>query len=190
MPATPGALDDCPHCRSRRFHFQRVYRFGLYEGQLREAVLRAKTFNGEGVAAALGSLLGRSHGPEIRTEQIDLAVAVPSHWIRRLQRGANSAAAMMRTIAREIGIPASADVLVCRRNIRKQSTLPISERRRNVRGAFRLSWGYDIKGATLLLVDDVMTTGATLHEVAGVLRQGGAQRVVVAVIARAVGPDW
>ncbi len=188
-----GTRGECPNCAGRRFAFERVVRAGTYEGPLREAVLRAKNLTGEPVGAALGQWLAQcvsEQWEDALTGDDLLVTCVPSFWLRRLRRGTNSAAVIAQTLAAELKLPAGLDLLVCRKNIEKQSSLPASQRRRNVRGAFRVSWGYDIAGATILLVDDVLTTGATAQEVARELRRAGAARVLVAVVARARGPDW
>ena len=91
---------------------------------------------------------------------------------------------MALSLAGQLGLPIATDLLVCRRWLRKQSTLKTDERRRNVRHAFRVSWRFNIRGARILLVDDVLTTGATAHEAARALRQAGAAAVYVAAVAR------
>jgi predicted amidophosphoribosyltransferase len=80
-------------------------------------------------------------------------------------------------------------MLRCTRLLRKQGTLLPSARFSNVRGAFKITTGYDINDCHVLLVDDILTTGATASEAARVLRRGGAAIVSVAVIARGVGGD-
>ena len=75
----------------------------------------------------------------------------------------------------------------CRQKVKKQGTLGPHQRIANVRGAFRIASGYDIKNARILLVDDVMTTGATTNEIARVLRRAGVESVSVAVAARGTG---
>lgn len=190
MPAASPEARDCADCRRRRWRFAATYRLGLYEGELREAVLRAKTLVGERLAMSLGRLLGRHAARQFAADGYDLVAPVPAHWQRRVMHRSHAAAAMAHALGGELGIPVAADLLACRRNIKRQSSLPLSERRRNVRGAFRLTWGYDIRDARILLADDVMTSGATAHELAGVLRRGGASCVAVAVVARATGPDW
>ena len=195
--AAAGAME-CPDCRSRRFRFDRTFRYGEYQGPLRDAVLRAKLLTGEPIAAVLGAQLaaavrsGLTDGFDDSDPRnhFDLVTCVPSFWWRRLRRGTNSAAVIAQVLARELGIPLANDLLVCRRNIEKQSSLSLAQRKNNVRGAFGLSWGYRIAGARLLLVDDVMTSGATAHEISKVLKQVGAASVAVAVVARAMGPDW
>jgi ComF family protein len=198
MPAPLGERAECVHCLGRRWNFHGVCRLGEYAGLVREAVLRGKSSAGDPVSATLGQRLAhavaarwddRTAGGGIRGH-IDLVAAVPSHWWRRLRRGTNEAAILSQALAKRLRLPLANDLLVLRRRIAKQSELPIAQRRRNVRGAFRLSWGYNIRDARVLLVDDVMTTGATVNEISRVLKQAGAQQVLVAVVARAIGPDW
>jgi predicted amidophosphoribosyltransferase len=90
------------------------------------------------------------------------------------------------SLARELKLPIATDLLVCRRWLRKQSTLNTDERRRNVRNAFRASWRFNIRNANVLLVDDVLTTGATAHEAARALRRAGSAAVAVAAVARSL----
>jgi ComF family protein len=123
-------------------------------------------------------------------KQIDLVVPVPSYWWRRVRRGTNEAAVLSQVVADRLRLPEAGDLLVCRRNMLKQHELNTAERRKNVRGAFRISWGYHVAGAKILLVDDVLTTGATANEIARVLHEAGAASVSVAVVSRALGPDW
>lgn len=119
--------------------------------------------------------------------QPDAVVPVPMHWTRQIYRGTNSAEMLAVEIARNIRIPVARRMLRrCRKTIAQMDLQP-EQRAQNVRGAFRLTTGYDIHGARVLLVDDILTTGATCNEVAGVLKRAGAQSVIVAVIARAEG---
>ena len=81
----------------------------------------------------------------------------------------------------------ASDLLRCRRKTSKQGMLLPNQRRRNVRDAYSVSAGYDIRDACVLLIDDVMTTGATGNELSRVLRRAGARHVSVAVVARGTG---
>jgi predicted amidophosphoribosyltransferase len=107
-----------------------------------------------------------------------------------VRRGTNEAAVLSQVVADHLRLPEAGDLLVCRRHIQQQHELNTADRRKNVRGAFRKSWGYDIHDARILLVDDVLTTGATANEIARVLCAAGAASVSVAVVCRALGPDW
>ncbi len=185
-----GPASSCPHCSDPQRHFDAVVPLGRYEAELREAVLRMKRFQGETLSAAVGRIMASELGDTLARHRPDLVVAVPAHWRRQFVRGTNSPGILARELATELGIPHAYDLLSCRRNIKRQALLPPVERFRNVRGAFRASRGYDLDDARMLVVDDVLTTGATASEVARVLRKAGAANVTVAVVARAVGPDW
>ena len=121
----------------------------------------------------------------------DLVTFVPSHVTRQFTRGGNGNFAIASAVARTIGRPCRS-VLRTTRRIAKQAWLDDAQRRENVRDAFLLKKGYAlfrsprIAGRHVLVVDDVLTTGATANEVAQVLRDSGARRVSLAVVARAV----
>jgi predicted amidophosphoribosyltransferase len=109
------------------------------------------------------------------------------HWLRRWRRGYNQSAALARGIATRLGLPCHPSWLRRIRNTPQQTHQTPAGRKANVRGAFRTRPGAPVRGRTILLVDDVMTTGVTASEAARALRAGGASRVVVAVLARAQG---
>ena len=101
----------------------------------------------------------------------------------------NCAEILLESVAARLGSRSCPKLLRCRRKTNKQGTLLPNERRANVRGAYDVSAGYVITGAKVLLVDDVMTTGATANEIAKILRRAGASGVDVAVVARGIGFD-
>lgn len=178
-----NTAEGCTECRSQSFAFDRAFRFGPYEGPLREAVLRLKHLNGEGLADLLGRAFAESRGADLRAAGTGCVVPVPLHWWRRWTRGYNQAEAVARELAAGLGVPMLRALRRTRRT--PQQLQPSREaRRENVRGAFRAVRGATVLGKTVLLVDDVMTTGSTLHEAARTLRAAGAAEVVVAVLAR------
>lgn len=111
----------------------------------------------------------------------DVVVPVPLHRARRLARGFNQAA----DLARGLGLPVS-QALRRTRNTGSQADLPAARRHANVRGAFRLARRAPIRGASVVLVDDVSTTGATLEACGRALLEGGAREVRALIAARAV----
>ncbi len=117
-----------------------------------------------------------------------LLLPVPLHRIRLRQRGYNQALELAKPLARHLGIPLRHDVLLRRRGTAAQTELDAVARRRNVRGAFALRAGIALP-AHVAILDDVMTTGATLAECARVLRHAGVQRVDVWALARAPSPS-
>jgi ComF family protein len=171
----------CLKCKDEGFAFEGALRLGPYKGLLREVVLRMKNASGEGLAEAVGHLWADHAEPRLRDMGMDVIVPVPLHWLRRWRRGYNQSDVLARALAGRLG-------LLCRpgwlRRIRptpKQTAQSSAGRRENVRGAFR---GRPVlRGRSVLLVDDVLTTGSTVHEAARALRQAGAKRVVVAVLA-------
>jgi ComF family protein len=174
----------CPQCRGRRLQFDAVFPLGAYDRELRAAVLRMKHRSGDTLASEMGKLYIQQRGLQLQQTRIDVVVPVPMHWLRHMSRGTNSPDILATRIARHLGRPVEHSLLVRTRKTLPQADLPPSRRFENVRGAFRLAPGYDIRGTRVLLVDDIVTTGATCSEAAKVLKQAGAAMVAVAVIAR------
>jgi ComF family protein len=173
--------DGCARCRTQRFRFESATRLGVYDGRLREAVLALKHAGGEPLAEQLGRIWVAQRGkflPELPTR----VVPVPLHWMRRLYRGYNQSAAVARGVAAGLGVP-FADLLRRTRPTPRQTARSATERAANVKDAFRLRVGAVVRGERVLLVDDVLTTGATADACAAVLRAGGAAQVRVAVLA-------
>ncbi|HEV3418080.1 MAG TPA: ComF family protein [Pirellulales bacterium] len=179
----------CTRCREADWKFGAAVRLGRYRDELREAILRMKRPSGEPLASAIGKLLSESRCDELVSWRAEVVLPIPMHWRRRLSRGANSPDLLAAVIARRLGIPA-ASALARRRLTHPQNELPPEDRVENIRGAFRIKPSWDFSGARVLLVDDVMTTGATANEAAGVLRRGGASDVAIAVVARAEARDF
>ena len=184
LPVGAGIRRHCSACRKSRFRFDGTTAVGTYGGLLRETVIRMKQETNDSLALSIGQLLAQRQQQHAKP---DLIAPVPMHWLRRLTRGVNCPEVLGEVLGSRLGVPVTGDLLYCRRKARKQGILLPSERRANVRGAYAASRGYDIKGAQILLVDDVMTTGSTAHEIARVLVRAGAARVSVAVVARGVG---
>jgi ComF family protein len=113
-------------------------------------------------------------------------VPVPLHWTRLFARRYNQAGLLAHAIRAAGGPPVAPDWLVRRRRTPSQGRLGPAARTRNVRGAFALRPGRSIRGQRIVLIDDVLTTGATVEECARILRRGGAEFVGVLTLARAL----
>ena len=112
-----------------------------------------------------------------RVGEIDVVLPMPSTLFHRWNRSYNQCAILTRPLARRIGKPYAGFVLRRKGHPRKQSGLDEDERRRNAVGTFTVMRPSAVAGKTVLVVDDIMTTGATLSECAAELRRAGAERV-------------
>ncbi|MHB1035871.1 MAG: ComF family protein [Pirellulales bacterium] len=177
----------CVRCRGRGLRFEGVISLGTYDNELRSVVLRMKRSENWALSATMGQWLANFQGDAIAAWQPEALVPVPMHWFRRAVRGANSPEILAERLARRLRIPVLPRLLVRRRHTQPQSGLPPGRRFDNVRGVFRIRRGYDVSAARLVLVDDIMTTGATCSEAARVLKAAGAAGVYAAVLARAEG---
>ncbi len=180
---------DCPRCRHRRYAFTSARALGVYRDRLREMVIRMKQRVHEPLTLSVGYLLAQSMDPIIRQDRPDMLVPVPCHWWKRMVRGVNGPDLLVEALATSWNLPAARRVLFCRRRTRKQGMLLPAERVRNVRDAFAVRKSYDLGNTHVMLVDDILTTGATASQAARTLRRGGAARVSVLVVARGVGLD-
>ena len=186
LPKGPCTGASCPRCRSRNYRFDAAIAVGLYEGTMKQLVLRMKRAHYEPLAISLGTLVA---GQVLAVDlgEPPLIAPVPMHWTRRFRRAGNHVELLAERVAKLTGWKVAFDLLICRRRIKKQGTLPSAARFRNVRGAFRVSSSYAIKGAHVLIIDDVLTTGATASEMARMLRIAGVKKVTIAVTARGIG---
>ncbi len=153
-------------------------------GSVRKALHRLKYHRDLALAETLaGELLAlvRALG-----WQVDAVVAVPLGKARQQARGYNQAALLAFPLALGLGVPYAGKALARVRETRSQVNLSAEERQRNVAGAFAVVQADAVKGKNILLVDDVMTTGATLGAAAAALKAGGAHRVFAVTVARAV----
>lgn len=158
----------------------RVWALGLHRGRLREAIHHVK-FSGR---QALGEALGRCLAARVG-ELPDVIVPIPLHPIRQRERGYNQAECIARGLAAELGVPLVAGDLVRVRATGQQARRDREARLRNLDGAFGVRRGAEPAwaGRHALLVDDVLTTGATAAAAARVLRATGARAVNLAVLA-------
>lgn len=188
MAYSRGAVGNvpCTQCREAKFRFDSVIPLGPYRDALRDAILEMKRPVGETLAVAVARLLYDTRKVFLQEFNPDCLVPIPMYWGRRIGRGVNSPQLLAEELSRQLGIPNLEKALRRQRNTLPQKDLGHVERFRNVRGAFSLSGGYGLGDARVLVVDDIMTTGATCSEVAKVLKKGGARSVSAVVLGRAV----
>ena len=183
--ATEGGVDHlCETCLRQPPAFTRVVALGVYEGLLRESVHRFKFQNRINLDRPLARLLAENLEQANPPCRPDLILPVPLHSQRLRQRGYNQSLLLAEQLEKCWRIPVLPRLLVRTRPTPPQQGLSVAVRQQNLRGAFTLAT--PLQGETVLLIDDVMTTGATVRECAQVLQSGGAGEVVVAVIGRAL----
>lgn len=182
----------CGNCVDRKFAFEFAISGYQAHEQVRELVHRFKYSKELSLRGALTDLLQRALlDPRLAAEDLSqwVLVPVPLHHVRKRDREFNQSWELCRELSRRRGIPAR-DAMKRIRSTGKQARLTRAQRLENLRGAFAMKRrfrgeGSPLRGAKILLVDDVFTTGATTHECARILRrEGGAEKVVVIATAR------
>jgi ComF family protein len=181
-----GAL--CGACLTRLPCFRRARAALIYDAQSRRLVLPFKHGDRTDLARACGSWMARA-GAELLAEA-DLVVPVPLHWRRLFMRRYNQALLLARNVARGANEKLAPDLLRRRRWTGSQAGLKAKERSSNVRRAFDIHprWARALQGKAVLLIDDVLTTGATAEACVRTLERGGARHVDVLTLARVVRP--
>jgi ComF family protein len=174
----------CADCARERRAWDRARAVLRYDRRSRQLVLGLKHADHTHVAGAFGKWMQRA-GVEVLAGA-DLLAPVPLHWTRLFQRRYNQAAMLANAIGAAGGPPVAADCLIRRRRTPSQGHLGPLARERNVRGAFAVRRPSDIAGRRIVIIDDVMTTGATVDECARVLKRAGAAWVGVLTLARAL----
>jgi ComF family protein len=162
--------------------FDRAYSYGFYEGSLRKLIHLFKYSGFKPLGRRLAGLLCRAL-PGTPEQGFDLAVPVPLHWRRRWKRGFNQSEILARLVATELGVPMIKAVERIRATA-VQAGLTNTNRRKNVAGAFRVARKSSVAGKHVLLIDDVMTTGATGTACAIALKRAGARSITFLTLAR------
>jgi ComF family protein len=175
----------CASCSRHKVRFEHAAYLGAYDDAMRRAVLQLKHPGQEALALALAELSVQQLVSSVEPWSPDLIVAVPMHWRRLLSRGVNNPEFLGEVWSRRMRLPFERRLLIRKRNTLPQADLLPDERFRNMKDAFRVSANYRLRGAKILLVDDILTTGATCHEAAQTLCRAGAKSVYVVALARA-----
>lgn len=190
LPALP--IYRCPQCSEQTTHgercgaclkappaFERSYAIFCYEFPV-DRIIHAFKY---GHQLAVGNWAAEFIAQLVANNSYDLLIPMPLHPDRLRERGFNQAAEIARRLSHKTGQRLTTATLTRSRATKPQAELPMKERSRNVRNAFECHT--DLNGKRVLLIDDVMTTGATLREASRILKLHGASHIDVAVLARA-----
>ena len=191
MEAVSGAGALCGRCRQGQHEFDLARSYGVYTGNLRRAILHLKFRRRASLGTRLGALLARGWDnlPDMSSA---IVVPVPLHPSRKRERGFNQAEILARGLVRRLrregkftGLGFMTGSLKRTRATVPQVGLSEAARRENVQGVFSVRRPEDVRDRTVVVVDDVMTTGATLSACAAALKQAGASAVLALSLARA-----
>jgi len=185
---SPVALEaiepKCRLCRADFYAFDRARSFATYDDALSEAIVLLKyeevTRLGDWFAAQLAGIVAQAPGDW----RADVVVPVPLHQERRRERGYNQAELVARPLAKRLKLKLDAGILVRTKPRPPQLVLSRSEHWKSVRGAYATRQGRQVDNLRVLLVDDVLTTGATLDACARALKKAGAAAVLGLTVAR------
>ncbi len=183
----PGEITstfECSNCREIALHFCWARSAVAAEGMVLDIVHRYKYNRALWFESFLADLLLREAAPSLRQESWDLIVPVPLHPLKEREREFNQAGRLAQHLARELRLSLDRKALRRVEPTRTQTQLSRTERAANVRRAFALNKPVELKGKRVVLIDDVLTTGATTSACARLLREGGAAEVCVWTVAR------
>jgi ComF family protein len=174
----------CGNCIQQTPPYSGARSFGLYMAELSRVIQELKFHGRRNLIGLLAPLLAGACFDSWSKEEFDLVVPVPLHPKRKRERGFNQSELLARSLARHIAVPYG-NVLLRVRSTLPQVGLADAQRRENVRKAFRCYKPQQVLKSRILLIDDVMTTGATVASAAQTLMEAGAWRVSVLTVARA-----
>lgn len=185
MTATEGDRLICQACQRKTYAFDRARSYGIYDGPLVRAILLLKWQRMDPLGRWFAERLAEIVIHEGQSLVADVVVPVPLHLDRERQRGYNQAGLISKPLARKLGLPHQPVLLMRTRPRPNKQVLSLEERWESVRGAFATRPGSQVDNKRVLLVDDVLTTGATLDACARALLESGAKSVLGLTVARA-----
>lgn len=181
--------EGCSRCKGKKFHFDTVTPITHFNGVIKALIHKFKYAKLRFLCHTLNDVV-TSHSP-LRSivQDVDIIVPVPLHWLKKFHRGFNQSELLSRSIQRHFLKPVSVRNLCRIKNTVSQTYLSKSKRQENVRNAFMVRRPDLFTGRTILLVDDVLTTGVTASECSRKLKEAGAGVVHLVVLAIASHDD-
>lgn len=189
MPPSAIGTRGCARCKHEAFwNVSGVARVGAYEPALRSLVTGLKYGGRERNAEFVADLMAGVIGQRGWIDALDALVPVPMHWLRRWQRPCDHAALLTAALGRRMGVPVWRVVRRVKHTPSQTRVTSRAQRFANVKGCFaaRAGAGRRLAGRCVCIVDNLLATGATVHEMSKVLRKAGARLIYAAVISRTV----
>ncbi len=185
---TPSEEEFCSSCLTHRHFFDKAVSCFAYKDQVRSRILQFKFGDRRDLYRGFAYELARRIRPFSISEPFDLVTCVPTTMATKKERGFNQTELLAASISRSLNIPFNKTLFIKKKETPKQSTLSYSERWQNVSRAFALSGAISLSGKRVLIIDDVLTTGATADSLARLLKSAGAQYVFIGTIATTIEP--
>ena len=190
---SPGERVLCHSCTQEQPYYTRAAAYGSYDAGMRDLIHLLKYEHVRPAANLLGRMLADVIASLSDAFADPLIIPVPLHATKLRERGFNQSELIARAALRlhpsGLDQKPNVSVMLRRKNTASQTGLTLAQRRENMRGAFAVVKPEVVRGSDVVLVDDVFTTGATASECARVLRRAGAERVLVATVARVLKPE-
>jgi ComF family protein len=181
-PLREEQAEYCGDCLSRRHSYDRGRALLHYQGQVKRSVYRFKYAGRREYAKAYAELFAAQLGSFLQETGAQALVPVPLHRARQRKRGYNQAALLARELSRLTGIPVEEHLVVRRKNTIPQKQLDVAQRQNNLKRAFKMCQN-DVKLKTIILIDDIYTTGSTMDALSTLLKEHGTERVFFLTLA-------
>ena len=181
--ATVKEEEGCSRCKGKKFHFDAVTPVTHFDGVARDLIHKFKYAKLRFLCRTLNEIVTTRPGLKQIVQEVDVIVPVPLHWLKKFHRGFNQSELLSRGIQNHFPKPVSTKNLCRVRNTVSQTYLSKTKRQENVHNAFKVRRPGLFAGKSILLVDDVLTTGVTASECARKLKEAGAGRVHLFVLA-------
>ena len=177
----------CPECLLHHHHFDRAWAAAIYNNTLKELIhlfkYKNKTLLRRDFAGILSAFI---HDYNVDIGQFDIVVPIPLHTARLRERGYNQSELLAESLLKEFKIKPSFKNLVRKRHTKNQALLKKKDRWTNIQGAFKIKRPEEFSRKSVLIVDDLLTTGTTLSEAALILKEAGAHKVCALTLAIAL----
>lgn len=180
-----AGITTCGRCRTKPPSYDAAFYGFRYEGAARELIHRFKFNRAFRLAGTVSSPLCAELFSRPSVRDADVIAPVPLHWRRNYERGFNQSYLIALEIGKALSKPVDGGILSRQRHTKPQYALSVAERSDNIKGAFAVPRPDKVAGKTVILVDDIVTTGSTVLEAAKTLKKAGAKKVLVAAAARA-----
>jgi ComF family protein len=151
------------------------------EGKEFQNIIHALKYSGRfAIGTYLGEQLGKTLLEQIAGWQIDLTIPIPLHQLKKAERGYNQSFYIAKGVSKTLSIPVKQGIVKRKKFTQSQTTMNLKEREENMRGAFKIKKFKELPGKNILLIDDVITTGATISECGRILLEAGANKIYAA----------